>query len=128
MQPNDDNGRDDHGRFAPGNAGGPGRPRRAVERDYLTTLTEACPPETWRGIVERAVTDAKDGDATARAWLAKYLIGDKPTALTELAIAEARGVTADDELRDLAARREREQRHQAQLDALGDELAALAAR
>jgi hypothetical protein len=99
-----------------------------VERDYLATLAEACPPEKWRAIVERAVTDAKDGDATARAWLAKYLIGDKPTALTELAIAEARGVTADDELRDLAARREREQRHQAQLDALGDELAALAAR
>jgi hypothetical protein len=54
--------------------------------------------------------------------LAKYLIGDKPAALTELAIAEARGVTTDDELRDLAARREREQRHQAQLDALVEQL------
>ena len=122
MQPNDDNGRDEHGRFAPGNAGGPGRPRRAVERDYLATLAEACPPETWQRIVERAVADAKNGDATARAWLAKYLIGDKPTALTELAIAEVRGVTTDDELRDLAARREREQRHQAQLDALVEQL------
>jgi hypothetical protein len=122
MQPNDGNGRDEHGRFAPGNSGGPGRPRRAVERDYLTTLAEACPPETWQRIVERAVADAKNGDATARAWLAKYLIGDKPAALTELAIAEARGVTTDDELRDLAARREREQRHQAQLDALVEQL------
>jgi hypothetical protein len=122
MQPNDNNGRDEHGRFTPGNSGGPGRPRRAVERDYLTTLTEACPPETWQRIVERAVADAKNGDATARAWLAKYLIGDKPAALTELAIAEARGVTTDDELRDLAARREREQRHQAQLDALVEQL------
>jgi hypothetical protein len=99
-----------------------------VERDYLTTLTEACPPETWRGIVERAVTDAKDGDATARAWLAKYLVGEKPGTLFDLAMKEQRGITADDEIRDLTKRNEREQRHQAQLDALSDELAALAAR
>ena len=128
MQPNDDNGRDNHGRFAPGNAGGPGRPRRAVERDYLTTLTEACPPEKWRAIVDRAVTDAKDGDPKARDWLARYLIGDKPGTLAELAMKEQRGITADDEIRDLAKRHDRDRRHQAQLDALSDELAALAAR
>jgi hypothetical protein len=91
-------------------------------------LTEACPPETWRGIVERAVTDAKDGDATARAWLAKYLFGEKPGTLSNLAMKEQHGITTDDEIRDLAKRHDRDRRHQAQLDALSDELAALGAR
>jgi len=30
----------------------------------------------WAAIVQRAVNDAKNGDAQARAWLSKYLVGD----------------------------------------------------
>ena len=45
------------GRFLPGNPGGPGRPRRAVER---------------------AVADAERGDAKARPWPGAYRAG-KPT-------------------------------------------------
>lgn len=63
------------GRFAPGNPGGPGRPARPIERDYLRALADACPPETWKTIVERAVADAASGDAKAREWLASYLLG-----------------------------------------------------
>jgi hypothetical protein len=44
--------RDDNGRFAKGNPGGPGRPRRAVEADYLAALSQAVPLEKWRDIVE----------------------------------------------------------------------------
>lgn len=87
-------GRDQTGRFAPGNAGGPGRPRRATERAYLATISEACPPDTWREIVAKAVDDARAGDAKARDWLAAYLVG-KPEAaaktLHALAVEDAAG-------------------------------------
>lgn len=68
-------GRDGAGRFAAGNAGGPGRPSRATETEYLRVLSDACPPETWQRIVAKAVTDALDGDGAARAWLSRYLLG-----------------------------------------------------
>ena len=66
--------RNSDGTFAKGNAGGPGRPPRATESEYLRVLMGACPLDTFREIVERAVTDAKAGDAQARAWLATYLV------------------------------------------------------
>ena len=67
--------RDANGRFLPGHPGGPGRPRRAVEADYLAALSDAVPPEAWKRIVARAVEDGEKGDAKARDWLAAYLIG-----------------------------------------------------
>ncbi|MGQ0622512.1 MAG: hypothetical protein ACT4QA_21825 [Panacagrimonas sp.] len=83
-----------NGTFMKGNSGGPGRPRRQVESDYVRALTDACLAETWRDIVNRAVEDARGGDATARAWLATYLIGkpagNAPT-LTKIEFWAARG-------------------------------------
>src|SRR5262245_12513652 len=81
--------RDDNGRFAPGNPGGPGRPRRAVEADYLAALSEAVTLERWGEIVATAIAQAIAGDAKAREWLGSYLAG-KPTgnALRRLAAAE----------------------------------------
>jgi hypothetical protein len=38
-------------------------------------LTAACPPGTWRRIVDRAVREAAAGDAKAREWLGRYLLG-----------------------------------------------------
>ncbi len=69
-------GRDNSGKFAAGNAGGPGRPPRATERDYLVALSESCSTNDWQEIVTRAVDDAKGGDAKARSWLASYLVGE----------------------------------------------------
>jgi len=71
--------RNSDGTFAKGNAGGPGRPPRATESEYLRVLMGACSLDTFREIVERAVTDAKAGDAQARVWLATYLVG-KPSS------------------------------------------------
>jgi hypothetical protein len=79
-------GRNGHGQFAPGNRGGPGRPRRVAERDYLAALTEVCPPERWRAICRRAVADAEAGDPRARDWLARYLLGN-PAELPTLGAA-----------------------------------------
>ena len=70
--------RNTDGTFAPGNSGGPGRPPRATERQYMAVVMQACDLDTWQAIVERAVADAKDGDSTARSWLAAYLLG-KPS-------------------------------------------------
>jgi hypothetical protein len=84
------------GRFAKGHPGGPGRPRRAVETDYLRTLVDCCSPDAWRGVCERAVQDARTGNAKAREWLSRYLLGAEPSPdreaeprLTELAAEEA---------------------------------------
>ncbi len=68
-------GRGPRGRFAPGNAGGPGRPPMVVEKHYLRAISDACPLETWAEIVAKAVDLAKTGDPQARAWLSKYLCG-----------------------------------------------------
>jgi len=87
--------RDNRGRFAVGNPGGPGRPRRPVEQEYLATLNAAVTLDTWRQIVQRAVSDAVEGDAKAREWLAKYLMGDEPQSLVQLAADEQAGLTAD---------------------------------
>jgi hypothetical protein len=73
--------RGEGGRFLPGNPGGPGRPRKTVERAYLDELVGVVTAEKWRAIVERAVTDATAGDASARTWLSKHLLGDEPAAL-----------------------------------------------
>src|SRR5437016_5305664 len=76
--------RNTNGTFAPGNPGGPGRPRRGVERQYLAAFAEAVSLDDWREVVGKAVTDAKAGNAKARDWLSKYLLGDEPLALVEL--------------------------------------------
>ncbi len=69
-------GRGPGGRFAQGNEGGPGRPKRVVELHYLRAISDACPLDVWRDIVTKAVDLAKTGDPQARAWLSKYLCGD----------------------------------------------------
>lgn len=78
------NARNPDGTFGAGNPGGPGRPRRAVERSYLAALADAVSQEDWREIVAKAVAGAKAGDARARDWLTKHLVGDDPHALIEL--------------------------------------------
>lgn len=42
----------------------------------MHVMMQACPLDTWREVCEKAVLDAKAGDAKARDWLAKYLVGD----------------------------------------------------
>jgi hypothetical protein len=89
--------RDGKGRFTLGNPGGPSRPRRAVELNYLATLADAVPKRRWRKIITRAVRDAEAGDAKARRWLAEYLLGRRAEPLTTLAASELAG-TLDEEI------------------------------
>ena len=93
--------RADGGRFAVGNPGGPGRPRRAVEREYLAVFGDELTLDRWRRIVRAALDDAENGDAKAREWIAKYALGSDPARLFDLAAAEAANVTAEDEVADV---------------------------
>jgi hypothetical protein len=84
-----DSSRDKKGKFQKGNPGGPGRPARVVEQDYIVALSEAVPLDRWRKIIERAIADAEQGDPKAREWISNYLMG-RPTgdALERKAKAE----------------------------------------
>ena len=75
------NGRSGNGRFAAGNPGGPGRPPRATEAEYMEALAETVSVATWRCIISKAATDALAGDSKAREWLSRYLISDQPRDL-----------------------------------------------
>ncbi|HAM40526.1 MAG TPA: hypothetical protein DCP69_04125 [Candidatus Omnitrophica bacterium] len=68
-------GRQDNGRFAKGNPGGPGRKPRPVEEGYLDLFREGVPPARAKRIIEKAASQAEHGDAKAREWLFNYLAG-----------------------------------------------------
>lgn len=87
-----------NGQFLEGNGGGPGRPPRKTEWSYLRSTTSACSLEDWQQIVARAVADAKNGNAKAREFLARYLLGDGPV-LSELAALDEVGLDPVDEKR-----------------------------
>lgn len=93
-------GRDLNGKFAPGNSGGPGRPRRAVEQTYLKALRDNLPVEVWGEIVGKAVSLALEGDAVARQWLGRYAMGADPPSLLRLAAIEAAGESEDEVIQD----------------------------
>src|SRR5262245_58047906 len=80
--------RNSNGRFAIGNPGGPGRPRRAVEQDYLIAVAEAVPLERFRKIAERAAEDAEKGNSRARQWLSDVLVGRRLRTSMTLAVTE----------------------------------------
>ena len=69
--------REPNGHFAKGNAGGPGRPKREVETDYLAAITDGVSLDDWQAIVTRAAAEAKQGDARARDWISRYLLGNQ---------------------------------------------------
>jgi len=102
--------RDIKGRFADGHSGGPGRPRRQIERECLRATLAGCSLEDWEAIVAKAVTDAKAGDAKAREWLGKYLLGIPETvAPTAFQVAVEDEAGADPVGREAAHKREQAQ-------------------
>lgn len=80
--------RDENGRFAKGNKGGPGRPNKARETRYYEIAMLAVTFEQWKKIIQRAGSDAESGDAAARRFLADYLL---PTPAQRLELTGALG-------------------------------------
>lgn len=70
--------RDSDGKFAKGNKGGPGRPSRAVEvaREFgrIGIVIDAVSDDDFREIIDKAVEQAKAGDARAREWIVSLLV------------------------------------------------------
>lgn len=77
--------RDEKGRFVKGHADqGAGRKPRATEDDFLALIDDAVSPGDWTDIINKAKSQAKRGDAVARAWLTDRRFGKakQPNELT----------------------------------------------
>lgn len=72
--------RDGKGQFVKGGKGGPGRPTRKVEvaRElaYLGVILDKVTTEDWGEVIDKAIEQAKAGDARAREWLAGHLVAE----------------------------------------------------
>ncbi len=89
-------GRDSKGKFSTGNKIGTGRPARAIELDYLRTLSDTITLDDWRGICSKAVEDAKSGNSKARDWVTKYVMGnDTKSSLMDVAVRDALAITSE---------------------------------
>jgi len=67
--------RDENGKFAPGNKGGPGRPTKSKEEKFYQATLSRVSLRDWREIIDKAKEQAKRGNPTARKWLSDYLMG-----------------------------------------------------
>ena len=99
--------RNTNGTFATGNPGGPGRPRRTVEREYLGAMLDAISLDDWRTIIGKAVEDAKSGNSKARDWLARYVLGPEPLKPSEMA-ADEQDLTPEEEIESTRKRRSKQ--------------------
>lgn len=71
--------RNSDGTFAKGNIGGPGRPARPTEENYLRATVALCSIDDWKEIIKTAVAHAKGGDHRARQFLADILLKNAPS-------------------------------------------------
>lgn len=69
---------DSKGKFAVGNPGGPGRPGRGIEQQYLDVFFAIVTPQRWGEVVTVALEDATNGSVTARRhgreWLSRIIV------------------------------------------------------
>ena len=79
-----------------------------LEAKYATSVTQL---DNSVEIVAKAVVDAKDGDAKARAWLAGYLVGEPGSRGEMLHMLAVEMAAGSDPLRLDAARRRNDDAH-----------------
>ena len=68
------------GKFVKGHAVKGGRPK-SVNTDYARLIRDCLTPTAAFEIVEKAITDAKRGDARARAWLFSHVVSPLPKVI-----------------------------------------------
>jgi hypothetical protein len=79
--PNGANGRDQHGRFAKGNPGGPGNPFARRTAQLRRVLSMAVSDEDIEAVAKRLLEQAKVGDVAAARLLLSYAIGQPTPAV-----------------------------------------------
>lgn len=68
--------RDENGKVKPGSVLNPhGRPKKEREVKFYELTLNSVTFDDWKEIIEKAVRQAKNGDAVARKWLSDYLMG-----------------------------------------------------
>jgi hypothetical protein len=82
-----DYNRQANGYFGPGNDGGPGRPRRAIEAATLAALTEVWDEDAVKDVAKALLARARAGDTTAARLVLEYQAG-KPTERLEVTAGE----------------------------------------
>ncbi|MCL4732067.1 MAG: hypothetical protein KJ044_16740 [Planctomycetes bacterium] len=73
--------------WKPGVSGNPGgRPRsvRRVQYSRLRIMDASVSEADWAAIIDKAIEQAREGDATARAWLSKYLLPESPDPFADV--------------------------------------------
>jgi hypothetical protein len=73
--PNGQNGRGSNGRFAKGNAGGPGNPHAVQVARLRTALLQAVTPEDVVDVIQALLAQAKAGDVASIRELLQRLLG-----------------------------------------------------
>jgi hypothetical protein len=71
---------------------------RPIERDYLKTFADRITPAEWGAICDAALTAAKEGDAKAREWITRLVLGSEPMQLSALARRETLQLTPEAEI------------------------------
>lgn len=85
--------REKDGRFSPGNAGGPGRPKREIEAEALSILATRITPDLWAAMVITMVKEViEKRNVSAFKALAEYYAG-KPTERVEISESDTYEVT-----------------------------------
>ena len=74
------NGRDTHGRFAPGNKGGPGNPHAGKVAILRRALLDAVTTKDVQEVARALLRKARSGDVAAVKVLLPYLLGPPATA------------------------------------------------
>lgn len=75
-------GRDDRGRFAAGNKGGPGNPFARKVAGLRSAVLDALSPDDLKEIIRRMIEAAKEGDVAAARIVLAYTVG-KPAATVD---------------------------------------------
>jgi hypothetical protein len=97
--PNGANGRQANGRFAPGNAGGPGNPHGRRVAQLRAVLLETVTDDDLRAVVQRLVGLAKSGHVPAIRELLDRLLG-KGVATVAVEQSNERDFLTREQMRD----------------------------
>ena len=58
--------------------------KRILSQSYLAAICSEVNMNDIKAVARKVIEDAKDGDAKAREWLGKYILGNGRTDLREL--------------------------------------------